>query len=242
MVGYFAEVSFLSVEYAMYTFENTPYGSSINQELLSVIPGDAQLILDIGCGQGALGAEFKRRHPECCYWAVEPNPEAAEMCRPNVDRVVVGDAGSPELNEVEGKVDCIVYGDVLEHLLDPWSVVRDHVRLLRPGGAMVCSIPNVQHWTMLQDLLRGDWTYSESGLLDRTHLRFFTYKTVSELFVDAGMTISLLIGRMIDRPEAEKFAELAAPLMEPLGIDANQFKNQISIFQYILIAKKPLAP
>jgi 2-polyprenyl-3-methyl-5-hydroxy-6-metoxy-1,4-benzoquinol methylase len=102
-----------------------------------------------------------------------------------MDQVVVGDAENIEAADLgiePGTVDCLVYGDVLEHMVDPWSLLRRQAAWLRPQGMVLACIPNVQHWSMFMRLLHGNWRYEEEGLLDRTHLRFFTLESISQLF------------------------------------------------------------
>lgn len=96
--------------------------------------------------------------------------------------------------------DCIVFNDILEHLLAPWDVLRDvAAMLLSDGGAIVASIPNIRHYSVIKSLwLEGDWRYEEAGILDRTHLRFFTRKTIGELFRNAGYKVVELQGNTID--------------------------------------------
>jgi 2-polyprenyl-3-methyl-5-hydroxy-6-metoxy-1,4-benzoquinol methylase len=212
------------------------YFSSLNHILLDLIPAEAGLVLDIGCGEGVLGAAFKQRHPDCRYVGVELDAEAAATARACLDEVIVGSVDDADLAPLAGQVDCIVYGDVLEHLVDPWAVVQKHVGLLRPGGAVAASIPNVQHWSVLQHLLRGLWTYADFGLLDRTHLRFFTLATAHEIFRKAGLDIVQTVGHLLDRPRAEKFAELAAPMIADLAVDPQVFLTQVSIYQYMILA------
>ena len=92
--------------------------------------------------------------------------------------------------------DCIVCADVLEHTVDPWAVVGRLKRLLRPGGCLVASLPNVAHHRNLRRLLRGRWDYADEGVLARTHLRFFTLPTIEDLFARNGMRIESVARRL----------------------------------------------
>jgi SAM-dependent methyltransferase len=89
----------------------------------------------------------------------------------------------------EGTVDCIICADVLEHTADPWAVVAKLKELLKPDGCIVASIPNVGFHRNIRKMLRGQWTYAQEGLLDKTHLRFFTLETITELFASNGLKI-----------------------------------------------------
>ena len=117
---------------------------------------------------------------------VELNPEAAEQARVALDEVVVADVERDELPFEDASFDCIVYGDVLEHLTDPWTTLATQRRLLTSDGAAIVSIPNIAYWRNVLNLLRGRWDYTESGMLDATHLRFFTWSSIEQLLDQAG--------------------------------------------------------
>ena len=97
--------------------------------------------------------------------------------------------------------DCVIFADVLEHLVDPWAAVRQAREMLAPGGALVVSIPNVLHHAVVKDLLRGRFDYRDAGVLDRTHLRFFTAATARELVEQAGFRVERM-ERVIEPPRS----------------------------------------
>jgi SAM-dependent methyltransferase len=164
------------------------YYSRPRHELVDLLPPRPRRVLDVGCGAGMLGAEVKRRHPGCAVIGVEANADAARVAARSLDRVIVGDVETLALDDV-GPLDAILYGDVLEHLVDPWTVVRRHATLLADGGRVVASLPNVRSVEVLLGLLRGTWEYADAGILDRSHLRFFTRREGERLFADAGLTV-----------------------------------------------------
>ena len=139
---------------------------------------------------------YRRINTRVSYLGIEKNQEAANVAdsEGRVDRLVVGDLETADplklgLSTEQPTVDCLVLGDVLEHLLDPWAALTRLARLVRKGGQVLACIPNVQHYSVLVNLLRGRWDYQDEGLLDRTHLRFFTLSGVQDLFVKAGLQI-----------------------------------------------------
>ncbi len=212
------------------------YYNRVNTDLLALIPTDAGLVVEIGCGAGALGEAYLRINPSCRYVGVELNREAAERAVSRLSAVRTGDAEKLDIGE--DKIDCLVYGDVLEHMADPWSVLARHAACLRDGGQVVACIPNVQHWSVIISLLAGQWRYQDEGLLDRTHLRFFTLESIRELFAGAGLTIIEIRLRQSDPKKAAGFHELLAPLAERLGIDQAAFRRQTLTIQYLVRAVK----
>jgi len=162
--------------------------------MLAFVPGPGGTVLDVGCHHGGFGKALRRDDATRVLWAVEADAGAAERARPYYDRVVVG-AYPDALAGCGTRFDCIVFNDVLEHMVDPWSALRATAPYLSPTGRVVASIPNVRHVKVVANLaLRGDWTYTDMGVLDRTHLRFFTAATIRTLFSDTGFTIERMAG------------------------------------------------
>ncbi len=144
--------------------------------------------MDVGCGAGALGAALKLERPSLQVRGVEIVPEAAERARAVLDDVATMSADDP-LPDHWPRPDCVLFADVLEHLLDPWSTLRSWRERVLEGGWIVVSLPNVGHHSVVRDLIRGDWRYASEGLLDRTHVRFFTRATAVELVEQANFQI-----------------------------------------------------
>lgn len=143
-----------------------------------------QRLLDVGCSWGRFASEVAAAHGAEA-WGIEPDPETAEVAATRLDRVIVG--RFPDDIPSGETFDCVTFTDVLEHLVDPVAALAAARATLRPGGHVVASIPNVRHRSVLVPLLKaGRFDYVEAGILDRTHLRFFTRATMREMFESNG--------------------------------------------------------
>jgi len=164
------------------------YYEHAREEVIELIPSTARMIVDVGCGAGALGRHLKQLRPEVQVRGIEIVADQAERARAHLDAVHVGDAGAG-LPPGWPQPDCIVFADVLEHLQDPWGALRVWRGQIQDGGHIVVSLPNVLHAGVLRSLLRGRWDYADEGILDRTHLRFFTRLTIIEMIENAGFEV-----------------------------------------------------
>ncbi len=156
-------------------------------EVAALVPTGCRRVLEVGCGAGQLGRLLRSRGHTVA--GVELIPNQAELARGHLNHVVTADVETDDLPFAAGSFDAIIFADVLEHLIDPWRVLRESTDLLSPGGRVIASIPNVQNLDVLWRLLRGRWDYRERGILDRGHLRFFTLHGIHDLFRQAGLTV-----------------------------------------------------
>ncbi len=206
------------------------YYQAQRREMLPFIPPDARHFLELGCGAGIFGALLREQIGGAHVIGVEVHPDAAAEARKRLD-VVIESPIEAALNSIpDESVDCVVCNDVLEHLVDPWSVLRRLRSILRPGGTVVSSIPNVRHFPVFKAyFLGGEWRYEKHGVLDQTHLRFFTKQSIERLFRETGFNVDriegifgyrlpwkaallnrLLRGRLDDM-QYERFASVATP-------------------------------
>jgi 2-polyprenyl-3-methyl-5-hydroxy-6-metoxy-1,4-benzoquinol methylase len=169
--------------------EFTGYYNFDRKELIKYIPEGAKRILDIGCGAGSFGELIKcRKSVE--VWGVEKVAEVAHEARRKLDRVIVGNIESDDVELPLNYYDCVVFNDVIEHLVDPWSTLKRIKRHLVNKGTVIASIPNVRYWDNVKRLvLSKEWNYTEAGILDKGHLRFFTIKGIEKLFAQCGLEL-----------------------------------------------------
>jgi SAM-dependent methyltransferase len=213
--------------------------------LLRLLPPDARLIIEVGCGAGALAAEYKQVNPTVCYVGVERQGPPAQRAVNRMDRVFTGDAEQVEREQLgieAGTVDCLVYGDILERLTDPWGLVQRQASWLGPNGLVLASVSNVGHWTVLVDLLRGRWRYQDEGVLDRAHLRFFTREGVIDLFSRAGLRVYDIQATVIHDETYARFQHLLRPVAHALGFNENQFVEQTAPLQFTVRAGRASPP
>lgn len=156
-------------------------------EMLPYIPQEAQCFVELGCGAGGFGALLRQAKPGCTVTGVEIYPQAALEARGRLDNVIELPVEiALEIMEVNS-IDCVICNDILEHLTDPWAVCLQIKRILRKNGTIVASIPNVRHFPVFKKYLVGaDWEYEKWGVMDRTHLRFFTKRSIERLFSETG--------------------------------------------------------
>jgi 2-polyprenyl-3-methyl-5-hydroxy-6-metoxy-1,4-benzoquinol methylase len=208
------------------------YFNRCNPALLQAVPQTALRILDVGCAAGALGAELKRMNPERNVIGIERETQAAELARRHLDEVHCLDVEAEDAPIEPGTLDCVVFGDVLEHLIAPDQALARCARYLRPDGVVVASIPNVQHSSILEAILTGDFQYTTEGLLDATHLRFFTYSTIVKMFLDVGLAPRLV--NTVITPSPPQLMEAADPLCRLFGLDLGRTRGYLDAYQYIM--------
>lgn len=204
------------------------YFRHARKEMLAFIPANGARMVDIGCGAGAFG-ELLKRETGAEVWGVEFDPGAAAEARKVLDRALTGTVEEtlPELPQ--RYFDCVIFNDVLEHLVDPYRVLEQVRPLLAPDGVLVASIPNARHWPVFVDyVLNANWDYRDQGVLDRTHLRFFTKNSIPKTLARCGYEVvkmqginpyysrwqklaSLMTARRLEDTKYLQFAVVARP-------------------------------
>ena len=202
-------------------------------DILNLIPRTAKKILDVGCSIGTFGEQIKRKY-NVEVVGLEVNKEMAVIAKTNLDKVIIADIEELNLSNYfsAGYFDCIIFADILEHLKNPWIVLKDITKVLSEEGVVIASIPNIRHYTTIVELvIKGYWPYRERGIHDKSHLRFFTLKNIKEIFDSSGLKINKIERnyRIVERPHSyNKFSRFfALPIIK-----------EFLTFQYIVVANK----
>ena len=181
---------------ARYQLKDDPYSS--HSVMLSLLgDGRGRRLLDVGAADGFLAEILSARG--WAVTAVERDPVRAEQARGKCRELIVGDVADAVVGRSD-RFDAIVFGDVLEHLDDPLSTLRSATASLVPGGLVLVSVPNVAHLFVRLSLLLGHFDYADRGILDRTHLRFFTRRSFARFLAEAGLVLDELTATPVPLP------------------------------------------
>ncbi len=218
--------------------EQTPVHEHCNPDLLRLIPVSSRNLIEIGCSSGALAREFKKVNPACNYLGIDIDPGFVDLARRYCDGVLSMDIERANEDFFIGQSgrDCWIFGDALEHLKDPWRLLRRIRERLPSHGCVAACIPNAQHWSLIANLSIGEFRYQESGLLDKTHLRWFTRKTIVDLFSSSGFRIVQAVSRIFHEPARDRFLPLIGQLAKAGGEDPAVAVNDAIPVQYVVRA------
>ena len=219
--------------------DNRSYYQCERQELAILISEGSKRILDIGCGEGLLGRSLLEKRGVEMVVGVENDPEVAQRAKENLSEVICGDIERIELPFTEGFFDCIICGDVLEHLVNPKKTLERLKSYLRDGGELIASIPNVRNYRIINNLAEGRWKYEEYGIMDKNHLRFFTMQEIKELCAEAGFKIKEIKANLdplyskINNPQA---GEIKFGRVSLTNLNQEEIKD-LFVIQYLIKAK-----
>ena len=204
-------------------------------DILNLIPDNVRKVLDVGCSIGTLGEQIKRRST-AEVTGIELNENMAKIAEKKLNNVIIMDIEKANLEDLfsPNYFDCIIFADILEHLKDPWCTLKKSVEILSDRGVIIASIPNARHYdTVFNLLFRGYWPYRERGIHDKSHLRFFAFKNITEMFQNAGLNILRVKRnyRIIEKPHRfNRFSKYLA--LFPF--------RDLFVFQYLIVAAKNL--
>lgn len=224
------EEGILKKKWGMHYFHTKP-----NERVVEMLQEDTKKaiqVLEIGCDCGATLLEVQNRYPNAVTYGTEINVKAARIAS-RFSKVIVNNIEEENLPYEAAVFDYIILGDVLEHLHDPLRTIRYCRRFLKSGGCIIASIPNVMHISVMQKLLNGDFTYTDDGLLDKTHIHLFTLNEIVKMFQAGGYAIREM--EAIGLPVSDAQNEVIDKLLRCGGKAGRQMYEA---FQYVVCAQK----
>ncbi len=212
----------------MYEEKNSHYYTNVSYEIVQMIKGIDNKILEIGCGEGLTCLELRKMGKAKEVIGVELINRAAKKAESRLDQVICGNIEDINLSFEEDYFDYIIMSHVIEHLIDPWKTLKRLRKFLSTDGHLIACIPNIAHWRTLKDLIIfNNWEYKESGILDKTHLRFFTEKTILRLFNESNFDVKSITGKISDKI-----------MVKVLDFLSFRQLRRFLITSYLIIAKK----
>lgn len=218
--------------------KQTPIHFNYNADILEIMPKDLKRVVEVGCSSGALAKAYTSVNPDCEYIGIEIDPDFAEISKKSCSEVVCGNIEHfDEENFLKlFPSDCWIFGDILEHLYDPWALLGRIRPQLAQNAQIIACIPNAQHWSIQANLNCGLFRYQDQGLMDRTHIRWFTRTTLIELFGSTGYKIIEGFPRIFDEPEREKILPSIRAMALAIGADPQQAVNDAIPLQWVVKA------
>ncbi len=216
----------------MYEDKQAWYYAFVRRDIEPLLPSRSERVLEIGCGGGGTLAWLKESGRAQWTAGIELSPEAGAVARGRVDELHCGDVDQLLANFPAASFDLILCLDVLEHLLDPWATLQKLQALLCPGGRIISSLPNIRHHSVVLPLLfAGRWEYQDAGIMDRTHLRFFSRKGIAAMMSRAGLREIRALPTFA-WGSWDKWKDWAT-----FGL-----LRGLLAFQYLVLAERPLTP
>lgn len=214
----------------------TPAYDTVNTGVLKLLPAGLRRVVDVGCMRGALARTYRATNPDTHWTGIDIDPAYAEAAQANCQLAFAADIESmpPAQWASLFPSDAWVFGDSLEHLRNPWRVLASVRRSIDRDGCAVVSLPNAQHWSVQWRLATGAFRYEDQGLLDRTHLRWFTRITALEMFRDCGWAVEeALAMRLPDRDPPPAVLSAIVAIAAAGNVDAATATADAQAFQYM---------
>lgn len=173
-----------------YSKKPESYFAGCRADFVEALPDAPEAsILEVGCAHGGTGALALAQNKCQRYVGIEISPEVAGIARTKLTEVLTANIEEVDLPFPEQSFDALVLSEVLEHLIDPWETVSRLSQLVKPGGLVLASSPNISHYSVIGNLVKGSWVLTDRGVMDRTHLRWFTPQLFTELFEQSGFDV-----------------------------------------------------
>lgn len=220
------------------TMKQTPAHDKYNDTIFQMLPKNLKRVVEVGCMWGSLAKIYLAENPDCHWIGVDIDPDNVDVAKAVCHEAVCCDIETLSDDDFEQwrGVDAWVFGDVLEHLRDPWALLARIRRVIPPNGVILASIPNAQNWSFQARVNAGQFRYENDGLFDRTHLRFFTRVTIFEMFQGAGFRIDNAVSRVLSSPDADKYLPHIRSMAVASGLDPDVAEQDAMAFQYVVKA------
>lgn len=217
--------------------KQTPINNVVNMDVLRFMQPSYAGVVEVGSSSGALARAYRDINPACTYVGIEIDADYAEASRRHCTDVILGNVEKIDDDAFSrlGDAQCWVFADALEHLYDPWQLLRRIKANARQGVEVIACIPNAQYWALQSTMNSGRFIYQDSGLLDRTHIRWLTRITMIDMFNANGFEVKEMIGRMMQLPSPE-MTEALRMMATAAGNDPDMAVQDASPFQYVIRA------
>jgi hypothetical protein len=217
--------------------KQTPINNVHNADVLNFMRSDFSKVVEVGSSSGALARAYRQINPTCNYVGIEIDANYAEASKQHCTEVIHGNVEklSDDAFRKLGDAQCWVFADALEHLYDPWQLLRRIKSNARADVEVVACIPNAQNWGIQACLNSGRFIYQDSGLLDRTHIRWLTRITILDLFQSNGFRVAEMISRILSQPSEDMLAGIRQ-IARASGTDPEMAVQDAIPFQYVLRA------
>ena len=213
-----------------------------NPDLLSLIPKQSSYLIEVGCSNGALAREYKKINHKAYYVGIDIEKSYLDKAKEYCNEVIclnIDDASIEFYNKYKN-CDCWIFSDALEHTKNPWEILKKIRSVISNSGSVIACIPNAQHWSIQAKLSIGDFRYENIGLLDKTHLRWFTRQTINEMFTNSGFEVVEVLSRVFNEPQKDEFLPIIRQLALKAGAKEHQLNSNINDAipnQYVIRAK-----
>lgn len=211
------------------------YNESLFNSLLSIQPTN---VIEVGCMRGILAKEYLKHNPNSTWTGIDIDIDNVIKSKENCTQAIYGNIEEMDFIDIPNidKVDCWVFGDVLEHLYNPWRILKKIKKSSPNHCKVIACIPNSQHWSFQVRVNAGMWQYQDEGLFDRTHIRFFSRDTIISMFNDAGFTITSMYARNFQFEGYQKYLPIIRDMASLTGVDPDQAESDAMAFQFVVEA------
>lgn len=218
--------------------KQTPVHFNHNPDILKIMPRNLKRVVEVGCSSGALAHAYVTDNPETVYTGIEIESAFGEIAKEYCNEIFLGNIENFDEEKFLKLFpsDCWIFGDTLEHLYDPWALLRRIKPHLSQDGKIIACIPNAQHWSIQASLNAGLFTYQDQGLMDRTHIRWFTRTTIFELFESTGYRIVEGFPRIFDEPAREEVLPSIRAMALATGADPELAVSDAVPLQWVVKA------